>query len=118
MVPRVLASLAAGAALAWLSGLVLGEYPFTGDGIQWLPILGGAGLGAAIAWVVNRFFGGTPPVWMAAGAAGLAVWGEVLAVQEDTAAGDPWPGEGWAAIAAAGVVAGYGVLSARRRSAF
>jgi hypothetical protein len=114
VVLRTLLAVVAGAALAWLGGLVLGEYPFQGEGIQWLPIFGGAGLGAAIAWVVNRCFGGAPPVWMAGAAAVLALWGEVLAVEEDTAAGDPWPGEGWAAVAAAGVVAGYGVFSARR----
>jgi hypothetical protein len=109
---RLVLSVALAAALAWLGGLVLGEYPFQGDGIQWLPILGGAGLGAAIAWVVNRVWRGAPPVWMGAVAGALAAWGEVMAVQEDTAAGASWPAEGWVAIAAAGGVAAYGVLSA------
>lgn len=107
-------SVVAGAALAWLGGLILGEYPFVGDGVQWLPILGGAGLGAAVAWVVNRVWRGAPPVWMAGVAAVLAVWGEVRAVQEDTPDGVAWPAEGWAAIAAAGAVAAYGVLSSAR----
>jgi len=106
-----------GGVLAWLGGLILGEYPFVGDGIQWLPILGGAGLGGAVAWVVNRVWGGFPPVWMAAVAAALAVWGEVRAVQEDTPDGVSWPAEGWAAITAAGVVAACGVVSARRARA-
>lgn len=114
VVLRAVLSVVAAGALAWLGGLVLGEYPFVGDGIQWLPILGGAGLGAAVAWVVNRVWGGAPPVWMAPVAAALAVWGEVRAVEEDTPAGVAWPGEGWAAIVAAGVVAAYGVVSARR----
>lgn len=111
---RVALSLVAAAALAWLGGLILGEYPFVGDGIQWLPIMGGAGLGAVIAWVVNRCWGGFPPAWMGAAAALLAVWGEVRAVQEDTPDGVSWPAEGWAAIAAAGVAAAYGVLATRR----
>ena len=114
---RTVLSVVAGAALAWLGGLILGEYPFVGDGIQWLPILGGAGLGAAIAWLVNRIWSGTPPLWMAAIAAVLAVWGEVRAVQEDTPDGVSWPGEGWAAIVAAGAAAAYGVFSARRLTA-
>lgn len=116
MVLRVALSTVLAGVLAFLGGRVLGEYPFTGDGIQWLPILGGAGLGAAVAWVVNRIFSGSPPVWMGAVAAALAAWGEVTAVQEDTAGGS-WPGEGWAAIAAAGGVALYGVVSAARRAA-
>ncbi len=111
---RTVLSVVLAAGLAWLGGLVLGEYPFQGDGIQWLPILGGAGLGAAIAWVVNRCWGGAPPVWMGAVAGVCAAWGEVMAVQEDTAAGASWPAEGWAAIAAAGGVAAYGVVTARK----
>ncbi|MGH8973015.1 MAG: hypothetical protein ACRD0C_07395 [Acidimicrobiia bacterium] len=111
---RTVISVVLAAGLAWLGGLVLGEYPFQGDGIQWLPILGGAGLGAVIAWVVNRCWGGAPPVWMAAGAGVFAAWGEVMAVQEDTAAGASWPAEGWAAIAAAAGVAAYGVVTAHK----
>lgn len=111
---RVAGSLVVAGVLAWLGGLILGEYPFVGDGIQWLPIMGGAGLGAAIAWAVNRCWGGFPPAWMAAAAAVLAVWGEVRAVQEDTPEGVSWPAAGWAAIAAAGIAAAYGVLAARR----
>ena len=48
-------------------------------------------------------------------AAALAAWGEVMAVQEDTPEGVSWPAEGWAAIVAAGVAAGYGVWSAARQ---
>jgi hypothetical protein len=117
MARRVGLSVVLAAALAWLGGLVLGEYPFQGDGIQWLPIMGGAGLGAAIAWVVNRCWGGAPPVWMGAVAGLLAAWGEVMAVQEDTTAGRPWPAEGWAAIAASAGVALYGVVAAQRAKA-
>jgi hypothetical protein len=116
MAPRMILSVVLAAALAWLGGLVLGEYPFQGDGIQFLPILGGAGLGAVVAWVVNRCWGGAPPVWMGAVAGTLAAWGEVRAVQEDTAAGAPWPVEGWLAIAAAGGVAAYGVITAWRKA--
>lgn len=112
---RAVASVVAGVLLAGLAGLVLGEYPFVGDGIQWLPIMGGAGVGAVMAWTVNRIWSGSPPIWMAPMAAALAAWGEVLAVQEDTPKGVAWPVEGWAAIAAAAVVAGYGVWAAGRQ---
>lgn len=54
MAQRVVISVVLAAGLAWFGGLVLGEYPFQGDGIQFLAVMGGAGLGAAIAWVVNR----------------------------------------------------------------
>lgn len=114
---RTAVSVAAAGLVAWIGGLVLGEYPFTGDGIQWLPILGGAGLGGAVAWVVTRAFSGAPPLWMAAVAAALATWGEVRAVEEDTPVGASWPGEGWAAVVAAGLVALYGVVSAHRGAA-
>ena len=114
MAQRTILSVVLAAGLAWLGGLVLGEYPFQGEGIQWLPILGGAGLGAGIAWVVNRCWRGLPPRWMAAVAGVLAGLGEVMAVQEDTPDGAPWPFEGWAAIVAAAGVAAYGVASARK----
>ena len=71
---RLAALCRAGCRPGRLGGLVLGEYPFQGDGIQWLPIMGGAGLGAGIAWVVNRCWGGAPPVWMGAVAGVLAAW--------------------------------------------
>ncbi|MGH9039177.1 MAG: hypothetical protein ACRDZ3_03000 [Acidimicrobiia bacterium] len=116
MAKRVVLSVVLAAALAWFGGMVLGEYPFQGDGIQFLPIMGGAGLGAALAWVVNRCWSGAPPVWMGAVAGMLAVWGEMRAVQEDTAAGAPWPAEGWIAILLAGGVAAYGVITAWRTS--
>ncbi len=111
---RIAASVLAGALLAWLAGLILGEYPFVGDGIQWLPIMGGAGLGAVMAWVVTRIWAGSPPIWMAAVAAALAAMGEVRAVQEDSD-GAAWPAGGWAAIVAATVVAAYGVWAASRQ---
>ncbi len=114
MAQRTVLSVVLAVGLAWLGGLVLGEYPFQGDGIQWLAILGGAGLGAAMAWVVNRSWSGNPPVWMGAVVGVLAAWGEVMAVQEDTATGAKWPAEGWAAIVLAGGVAAYGVIAAHR----
>ncbi|MDQ1565770.1 MAG: hypothetical protein QOF96_650, partial [Actinomycetota bacterium] len=58
---RLVASLVAGLLLAGIGGLVLGEYTFQGVGIQWLAISGGAGLGAAMAWVLNRIWSHDPP---------------------------------------------------------
>ena len=51
---RLAASLVAGLILAAVGGLVLGEYTFQGVGVQWMAISGGAGLGALMAWVLNR----------------------------------------------------------------
>jgi ABC-type Fe3+-siderophore transport system permease subunit len=115
-VARVIASLVAGLILAAVGGMVLGEYTFQGDGIQWLAISGGVGLGAVIAWIVNRVWGHNPPLWMAAVAALLAVAGEALAVQRDMD-GYAWPPEGWAAVVLAGVAGAYGIYSAHKIAA-
>lgn len=114
---RAVASLGAGGGLAWLGGLVLGEYSFSGVGVQWFAIFAGAGLGVAVAWVVNRVWRRSPPMWMAPVAGVLAALGEVLAVREDTPTGDPWPVEGWAAIAAAAVTGAVVVLATSRARA-
>jgi hypothetical protein len=107
---RTATALAVAVFLAWLGGLVLGEYPFTG----FLPILGGAGLGFAVAWAIIRI-SRTPPPWMAPVAAAIAAYGEVRAVEEDASGGD-WTTEGWIAIFLAGAVAGYNIFTATRRS--
>ena len=106
---RTAPALAVAVFVAWLGGLVLGEYPFTG----FLPILGGAGLGFAVAWVIIKI-GRIPPPWMAPVAAAIAAYGEVRAVEEDASGGD-WTTEGWIAIFLAGAVAGYNVFTATRR---
>jgi hypothetical protein len=111
---RTVASLAAGTVLAIAAGLILGEYPFSGPGIQWLAMSGGAGVGAAMAWVFNRIWKTAVPRPMVAAGAALASAGEALAVRRDTVPGDPWPPEAWVAVAAAAAVAVYGMLTARR----
>ncbi len=118
MVPavRLAGSLVAGLLLASVGGMVLGEYTFQGVGIQWLAIAGGVGLGAVIAWVLNRVWAHDPPLWMAGVAAPLAMAGEALAVQRDMD-GYAWPPEGWAAVALAGVAGAYGIYSAHRLAA-
>ena len=113
---RLVASLVAGLMLAGIGGLVLGEYTFQGVGIQWLAISGGAGLGAAMAWVLNRVWAHDPPLWMIPVAAGLSMAGETLAVQRDMD-GYAWPPEGWAAVALAAVASAYGIYSAHRVAA-
>src|SRR3954462_13682622 len=113
---RLGASLVVGLVLAAVGGMVLGEYTFQGEGIQWLAISGGAGMGAAMAWVMNRVWAHDPPLWMAGVAALLAMAGEALAVQRDMD-GYAWPPEGWAAVVLAGVAAAYGVYSARKLAA-
>jgi hypothetical protein len=110
---RLAASLAVGLILAAVGGMVLGEYTFQGVGIQWLAISGGVGLGAAMAWVLNRLWSHDPPLWMAGVAAVLALAGEVLAVQRDMD-GYAWPPEGWAAVVLAGGSAAYGIYSASK----
>ncbi len=72
---RLAGSLAAGLIIAAFGGMVLGEYTFQGEGIQWLAISGGVGLGAAIAWVLNRIWSHDPPLWMAGVAAALSLAG-------------------------------------------
>lgn len=106
----------AGGFLAWLTGLVLGEYPFSGDGIQWLAIFGGLGVGLVMAWVINRIWGGAAPMWMVPVTALFAVLGETSAVTRD-ADGAKWTEEGYIAIVAAAVAAGYGIWSAIRQHA-
>lgn len=113
---RLAASLAVGLILAAVGGMVLGEYTFQGVGIQWLAISGGVGLGAAMAWVLNRLWGHDPPLWMAGVAALLAMAGEALAVQRDMDR-YKWPAEGWAAVALAGLAAAYGIYSAQKLAA-
>jgi hypothetical protein len=103
----------AGLILAAVGGMVLGEYTFQGAGIQWLAISGGVGLGAVIAWVLNRVWAHNPPLWMAGVGAFLAIAGETLAVQRDMD-GYAWPPEGWAAVLLAGVAAAYGIYSANK----
>lgn len=111
---RLAASLAVGLLLAAVGGLILGEYTFQGVGIQWMAMSGGVGLGALIAWVLNRVWGHEPPRWMMPVAGLQALAGEALAVQRDTEGIRPWPPEGWVAVVLAGVAAAYGVHAARR----
>jgi hypothetical protein len=111
---RLAASLAVGLLLAAVGGLILGEYTFQGAGIQWMAMSGGVGLGALVAWVLNRIWGHQPPRWMMPVAGLLALAGEALAVQRDTEGIRPWPPEGWAAVALAGAAAAYGIHAAHR----
>lgn len=110
---RLVASLVVGLILAGIGGLVLGEYTFQGPGVQWLAISGGAGLGGAMAWLLNRVWGHDPPLWMMPVAAALALAGETLAVQRDMD-GASWPPEAWAALVLAVAAGAYGVYSAHR----
>lgn len=70
--PRNLLGLAAAFGVAWLGGLILGEYPFEG----YLPVLGGFLLGVttvgAAAFVEEDE---DPPAWVPVLGAALAVWG-------------------------------------------
>lgn len=120
---RLVASLVVGGVLAFVAGEVLGEYTFLGKGIQWLAMSGGAGLGAAMAWVLNRVWSHDPPPWMMPVAAVLAMAGEALAVQRDVNGGgeliplsfaESWPPEAWAAVVLAAVASAYGIYSAHR----
>lgn len=110
---RLVGSLASGLIIAAFGGMVLGEYTFQGEGIQWLAMSGGVGLGAVIAWVLNRIWRHDPPLWMAPVAAFLAIAGETLAVQRDMG-GYAWPAEGWAAVGLAGAAGAYGIYAAHR----
>lgn len=111
---RLAASLAVGLMLAAVGGLILGEYTFQGAGIQWMAMSGGVGMGAVIAWALNRVWGHQPPRWMMPVAALLALAGEALAVQRDTEGIRPWPPEGWVAVGLAAAAAAYGIHTANR----
>jgi hypothetical protein len=113
---RLVASLVVGLILAGVGGLILGEYTFQGAGIQWLAISGGAGMGGAMAWLLNRVWAHDPPRWMMPVAAVLAVAGESLAVQRDMD-GYAWPPEAYAAVALAAAASAYGIWSAHRVAA-
>ncbi len=110
---RLVASLVVGLILAGIGGLILGEYTFQGPGVQWLAISGGAGLGGAMAWILNRVWGHDPPRWMMPVAAVLSLAGETLAVQRDMD-GAAWPPEAYAALVLALLASAYGVYSARK----
>ena len=112
---RLVASLAVGVFLAAVGGVILGEWTLQGEGIQYLAISLGIGLGALIAWVLNRVWAMDPPRWMIPVAGVLALAGETLAVQRDREGGvQPWPSEGWIAVLLAGGAAAYGVYAATR----
>ncbi|MGH9008818.1 MAG: hypothetical protein ACRDYF_03115 [Acidimicrobiia bacterium] len=113
---RLVVTLVLGLNLAYWGGKVLGQYPFQGRGIQWLAISGGVGLGAVMAWVLNRVWAHDPPLWLAAVAALLSIAGEAVAVKEDMGP-YAWPPEGWVAVLLAGVAGAYGIYSANRVAA-
>jgi hypothetical protein len=113
IVLRLTGSLVVGLILAGIGGTILGEYTFQGPGIQWLAISGGAGLGAAMAWLLNRVWSHDPPPWMMPVAASLSVVGEALAVHNDNP-DRSWPPEAYAALVLAVVASAYGIWSAHR----
>lgn len=122
--PRVLGGLALAGGVAYLGGLILGEYPFNGL----LPVVGGLLLGAAVGGAVALVLRAEPPAWAVVVAAILAVWGELIAVRREPAEIPQWPwpwqafGGGhtwrwpqWAALAAA-AIGGLYRLTYRLRS--
>lgn len=96
---RTLAGLVVAFGVAWLGGLILGEYPFTG----FLPVLGGFLLGVTVVGAAAFVEGGDPPKWAIVVASALAVWGEWRAAWIDAGGIGPLPTEAWYAMAAAGV---------------
>lgn len=98
-VVRTLAGLAAALATAWLGGLILGEYPFTGV----VPVLGGFLLGMAVVGAAAFVEGGDPPKWAIVVASAFAVWGEWRAAWIDAGGIGPLPTEAWYAMGAAAV---------------
>lgn len=94
---RTLAGLAVAFGAAWLGGLILGEYPFTG----FLPVLGGFLLGVTVVGAAAFVEGGDPPKWAIVAASAFAVWGEWRAAWIDAGGIGPLPTEAWYAMAAA-----------------
>lgn len=122
--PRHAFSIVVALAVAWLGGLILGEYPFDG----FTPVLGGFLLGVstvgAAAYVSEAE---DPPAWVTVIAAALAVWGIWRAAWIDAGAeGEllgliptdgigPLPSVAWWAMAAAGAGALFRLVPKRRR---
>lgn len=96
---RTLAGLAVAFGAAWLGGLILGEYPFTGI----LPVLGGFLLGVTVVGAAAFVEGDDPPKWAIVVASAFAVWGEWRAAWIDAGGIGPLPTVAWYAMAAAGL---------------
>lgn len=96
-VVRTIAGLVVAFGAAWLGGLILGEYPFTG----FLPVLGGFLLGVTVVGAAAFVEGGDPPKWAIVVASVFAVWGEWRAAWIDAGGIGPLPTEAWYAMAAA-----------------
>lgn len=103
---RAAISLVLAAAVAWLGGSVLGEYPF--DGL--FPIMGGGLLGLVVTAVPRAVWRGRAPLLVGLAAAAFGALGEAMAVEIDTANLAPWPWEGYAAVGAAALI---GIARAR-----
>lgn len=123
--PRNVLGLAVAFGVAWLGGLVLGEYPF--DGV--LPVVGGFLLGVAVVGAAAFVEEGEdPPAWVTVSGAVLAVWGIWRAAWIDAGAqGDffglvpadgigPLPGVAWWAMTAAGAGALVRLIPKPRRA--
>ena len=95
-------SLLAGAAVAGLGALILGEYEFTG----WLPFVAGILFGLVVAETVvsvGRWRGRVPGVASAVLSAGGLAWAAWI----DSGSGlEPWPELAWVAMALGAVSAG------------
>ena len=122
--PRNFLSIAAAFGVAWLGGLILGEYPFTGV----TPVLGGFLLGvSAVGAAAYVDEAEDPPAWVTILGAALAVWGIWRAAWIDAGAeGDvlglvpadgmgPLPSIAWWAMAAAGAGGLMRLIPKRRR---
>ncbi len=109
---RTLAGLVVALATAWLGGLILGEYPFTGI----LPVLGGFLLGVTVVGAAAFVEGDDPPKWAIVAASAFAVWGEWRAAWIDAGGHGPLPTEAWYAMAAAALGGLFRLIPPPRRA--
>src|SRR5436305_5017660 len=95
-------ALIAGAALAGLGGLIVGEYPFHG----WTPYLAGVLFGLVVAEVVVSV-AGAQSVWLGAASAVFTAAGLAYAVWDDSGYGvRPIGAAAWVGVALGAVIAG------------
>ncbi len=102
MTPRAVFAVVAGAAVAALGAVILGEYPFSGLVVLGAGVLLGLFVGEAVVGVGGATGPGPAAVSALLALVGL-VWAAWIAENHDLARVDP---EGWLAVASGGAAAG------------